>query len=298
MGMSNRDVRLRFMGVYEAQFRGLQQAGAQVRFTEGNPDDDCDVIVTTADAADIVAAFEKTTRNMVLYVPPADQWFDIELLRRIKPRLLFAYGTWESQTFANKYAEMGIEYWQIPFGADAELMRPLGLPRMFDVCFIGGVQHRKGWQPYIEPLVKRIPRERLLLVGAGYERYGIGAQAVGYGPLVNVLYNLSRVCVNFHSTEQKRGGGLQWDLNNRVFDLAMAGCVQVCDNTVAGQQHFTPAEIVFADDPAEWAARIFELLARPEPELDDMRAAARKRAEADHTWRKRGETMLALLSRV
>ena len=293
MGMSNAEVALRFMGIYEAQFRGLEEAGARVRFTLDRPDSTMDCVVVSASDADIRRAAAETDRPLILYVPPADQWFARGLLADLGGRILFVYGTALSEVTAAAYREVGIAYHYLPFAADAGLMRPLHLPAQYDVVFLGGLRHRRGYQPYIMPLLARIDPGRMLLMGGGWEKHGIPAQCVAYGPLVNVLYNLGRVCINFHGLEQCRGAQRQLDLNNRVFDLAMAGCVQVCDNPEAVRRHFGATEVFAEATPEAWVARVLECLARPEEELAPMRAAARARALAEHTWAHRGRLFLS-----
>jgi spore maturation protein CgeB len=293
MGMSNREVALRFMGIYEAQFRGLQQAGATVRFSLDRPDSTADYVIVTANEADIQRAAADTDRLLILYVPPVDQWFAGELLVKFRDRILFAYGPVLSETTTAAYRDVGIDYHDLPFAADPDLMRPLNLPAQYDVVFLGGLQHRRGYQPYIEPLLKKIDRQRLLFIGGGWEKYGIPIQSIAYGPLVNVLYNLARVCINFHAPEQCRGMLTQLDVNNRVFDLAMAGCVQVSDNPEAIHRHFAPTELFAEPTPDAWVARVLDCLARPDNELAPRRAAARARALTEHTWMHRGRTFLS-----
>ena len=293
MGMSNMEVAARFMGIYEAQFRGLEEAGAKVRFSLDRPEGTADCVIVSASDVDMRRAAVETDRPMILYVPPMDQWLARGLLTEYRERILFAYGTAISEVTAAAYREVGIEYHYLPFAADPELMRPLHLPAQYDVVFLGGLRHRRGYQPYVKPLLERIDPRRMLLIGGGWEKFGIPAQTLAYGPVVNVLYNLARVSINFHAPEQGRGAEIQLDLNNRVFDLAMAGCVQVCDNPEAVRRHFGPTEVFAEATPEAWVARVLDCLARPEEELAPMRAAARARALAEHTWAHRGRLFLS-----
>ncbi|HEY4330701.1 MAG TPA: glycosyltransferase [Phycisphaerae bacterium] len=301
MGMSNKEVALRFMGIYEAQFRGIELAGARVKFSLEMPETGADVVVCTADAGDIgrVAEVMGGTGGkgaMVIYVPPVDQWFDAGLLRSVANRVAFVYGPVVSEVTEAAYAGVGIRYRYLPFGADPELMRPLGLVPEYDVVFLGGLRHRRGYQPFVEPLVKGLDPKRVLLMGSGWEKYGIASQPVAYGARVNELYNLGRVCINFHAPEQCRGKAVQLDLNNRVFDLAMAGCVQVCDNPEGVAMHFEAGEI-FAEGTAEsWVGRVMACLRMRDEELKPMRQAARARALAEHTWMHRGRMFLSWIN--
>ncbi len=297
MGMSNEDVALRFMGIYEAQFRGLERAGARVRFSMDRPDSTADCVVATASEADIRRAARETDRPLILYVPQVDQWWARELLAELRNRIVFVYGPAMSEVTAAAYLEVGLTYHYLPFGADPDLMRPLHVPAQYDVVFLGGLRHRSGYQPYVEPLLQKIDAKRMLIIGGGWEKYGLAAKSVAYGPLVNTLYNSGRVCINFHAPEQCRGVETQLDLNNRVFDLAMAGCVQVCDNPEAVLRHFGAGEVFAEATPEAWVARVLECLAMPEEQLEVYRKAARARALTEHTWEERGRTMLSWITR-
>jgi hypothetical protein len=296
MGMSVADVALRFMGIYQAQFRGLEEAGGtgvEVKFTLDKVETGADVVVCSANSADLARAARESERKLVVYVPTADLWFDEALLGELRMRVLFVYGTFLSETTEARYRELGIAYRQLPFGADPELMRPLGLAPQYDVVFLGGLHHRRSYQPYVEPLLKKIDLRRTLFIGGGWQKYGIPAQSVAYGPLVNVLYNLGRVCINLHAPEQCRGRREQLDANNRLFDLAMAGCVQVSDNPEAVRMHFDEGEVYAESTAGAWVERVMECLARPEEDLIAIRRAARARALAEHTWKARGASFLA-----
>lgn len=283
------------MGIYEAQFLGLENAGARVWFTEGQPVPDCDVVITSPTPPherDVELVLKHTRAPVVLYVPPSELWLDRKKLTRMSERLLFVYSTSRSKITEDGYAELGIPFLYLPFGADPRMMRPLALPPIYDVAFVGGLSHRRGYEPFIEPLLKRLGRRPALFVGPGWERYGIPGQLVAYGELLNVIYNLARVCINFHSAEQKRGEQVHVDLNNRVFDLAMAGCVQVSDNTEGLRWHFREDEVIMAESPKEWVDRVLTLIEAPEEQRQGIRQRARRRALADHTWDQRGRQLL------
>ena len=169
MGMSNRNVALRFLGIYQAQFRGLQSAGAEAYFTLDQPDPSADAIICTANPTDIHRTLTETARPLILYVPPS-QWFDRPLLATLKNRLLFVYGPVLSDSTAALYQSLGIAYHYLPFAADPDLMKPLHLPPQYDLVFLGGLNHRKGYQPFLEPLLKNLDPNRLLFIGGGSEK--------------------------------------------------------------------------------------------------------------------------------
>jgi spore maturation protein CgeB len=160
------------------------------------------------------------------------------------------------------------------------------------VVFVGGLSHRQGCEPFVEPLLERLGERAALFVGPGWEKYGLPHQIVAYGELLNVIYNLGRVCINFHSAEQTQGERVRVDLNNRVFDLAMAGCLQVSDNTEGLRWHFREDEVVMAQTPNEWVDKVLAHIEAPEEQRLAIRQRARCRALADHTWSQRGRQLL------
>lgn len=295
MGLGAPDIRSRFEGIYRCQFRGLEQAGASVLFEEGGPASDIDVSITVPSnrlQENIRLLLKRTDAPIVLYVPTREHFFPHRLLRRASGRIALAYGTFRSEVTRDAYESVGIPYLTMPFGADPDLMRPLALEPQFDVVFVGGLDHRQGGVEYITALAQRVHLDQCLFVGSGFDKFGVARQQVAYGPAINVLYNLGRVCVNFHSTEQKQGARLRSDLNNRVFDLAMAGRAQVCDHPAAVRECFPGDEIAVAEDPQEWAGLVAGLLAMPSTARDDLGSRARAVALASHTWCHRGQVFL------
>ena len=304
MGMSVPDVAVRFMSAYEYQFKGLRQAGATVTFSLAQPEPAADFIVCTSDVKDIHQAATQTHRPIILYVPPIDQWFEAGLLAPLRDRVLFAYGPVNSGMTEERYREIGISYYFLPLASDPDIFKPLDLEPEYDLAFLGGLQHRRGYQPYIEPLIKQLDPKRLAFLGGGWHKYKIPVTDVHgltndappfpqRGPLVNKLHNLAKVCINFHAPEQMRAQKVQLDVNNRVFDLAMGGCLQVSDNPDAIRMHFGPGEIFAEATPEAWVNRVLDCLAKPASEFRAMRQAGRTRALAEHTWFHRGQTMLS-----
>ena len=71
MGMSVQDVAVRFMGIYQAQFDGLREAGAEVAFSLDAPDSSAaDYTICTAHARDIQSAAAQTDAATYPLCPP------------------------------------------------------------------------------------------------------------------------------------------------------------------------------------------------------------------------------------
>jgi spore maturation protein CgeB len=130
-----------------------------------------------------------------------------------------------------------------------------------------------------------------MMLVTGGAAFGIEPQLVTWGPILNLLYNLSKVGVNFHTPEQKLGMDKRADLNHRVFDLAAAGCLQVCDNSHVLQHYFAPDEVIGIDDPKDWADAAVEYCRNFE-NTAQIREKARARVLREHTWDHRAATLL------
>ena len=78
------------------------------------------------------------------------------------------------------------------------VMRPLGVGEVFDVVFVANAREWRWSATRIFRLyLANLGHDSVLLVGPGWEGLGYPRQsvAVAWGPLLNVLYNLGRVCV-------------------------------------------------------------------------------------------------------
>jgi hypothetical protein len=242
----------KFGGMYESFFRALRDHGCNVVYSDDVPSTQADILVVPMGGGqeyNSLQAMRRFPGPVILYVPPAYAWFDQRLLRRLRGKVLFAYGTDVSSFSPRKYCEVGIKYHYLPFASDPEIMKPLNLPRQYDVVFVGSLGHAPRRSEFLEPLMEALGSRPILCVGSGWQKYGMPEQLVAWGPVLNVIYNLGKVCINIHASSQVQGPDKQIDLNNRVFDLSMAGCCQVCDNPEAVRRCFENDEIASAQEP-------------------------------------------------
>jgi hypothetical protein len=227
---------------------------------------------------------------VVVYTPSARSWFRAGYLRRWNDRIVLAYGTDASTYTTRRYAELGIPYLHLPFGSDPKVMHSLHLDPVFDVVFVANANSGIGRQRFMDALMKRIDPDRMLLIGPGWERYGVPAQSIAWGPLLNVVYGLGRVCVNLHNDEQSLGGDRQIDANNRLFDLAMAGMPQVCNAPEVVARYFAQDEVPSYAEPPEWVEAVVQLVADTAA-ASAVAVAAQVRARREHTWDARAMTL-------
>jgi hypothetical protein len=278
-----------FGGMYQAFFDALTARGLTATYCPAGSTPRGDVLVVPVGggqdrlAAQAMAAFRGP---VILYVPSARDWFREGFLARWSHRLLFVYGSDEAPRTRALYARLGVAYYCLPFASEPNVMRPLALDHQFDVIFVGNARSGEGRAEYIEALVGAVGRERMMVIGPGWQYLGFPEQSVAWGPLLNTLYGLAAVCVNVHNVEQWADPRTRLDANNRLFDLAMAGRTQVCTGSPVVRPYFDDHEVVTADSPDELCAAVTILLA------DRARAralgqAARQRALRDHSWTSR-----------
>ena len=137
-------VNAKFGGMYASFFRALDEYGNHAILTHDIVNAQADVLVVPMGGGqeyDSLQAIRRFTGPVVLYVPPASMWFDPDLLSRLQGKVLFAYGTDASTFSPQSYSRLGIRYHCIPFASDPEIMKPLNIPRLFDIVFVGSLDH-------------------------------------------------------------------------------------------------------------------------------------------------------------
>jgi hypothetical protein len=286
-----------FGGMYHSFFEALEEAGCHVTYSSQKPNMEADVLVVQMAGiqdrtnAQAMQAFKGP---VVLNVGAADFWFRRDFLDRWRDRILFAYGPDNSQFSTTAFSEKGIKYYHLPFASSSAIMRPLETSKIFDVTFVGNAHSGTGRYQYFDTLFKKLADRKILLVGPGWERYGFPRQTIVWGELLNAVYNLSHVCINISNDNQKEGPTRRLDANNRLFDLAMAGCFQVSNAPQVVRQYFDEKQVVAVDPVDEWVETILHYLDHPE-ETEPYRLAARQRALAEHTWNHRAEKFLSMI---
>jgi len=299
LNLEDGGVNARFGGMYRSFFRALQAKGVRVTYHSLGQRILEDVVVLPMGGGQeyrSLAALRDYFGAVVLYVPPASEWFDAAVLSCLRPIVLFAYGTDASSASVAAYGGIGIDYLCLPFASDPTVMRPLDLLPSYDVAFVGSAGHAPRRAEFLAPLLRAFPPGRVLVVGSGWESFGIAEQQLEWGSLLNIVYNLAAVCVNVHGDEQVRGRDRQTDANNRLFDLAMAGRCQVSDNQTLVRDYFSPDEVATANEPQAWVQRVVELVAKPEA-ATEYGTRARSRALDSHTWDERAGAFVAHMNR-
>jgi glycosyltransferase involved in cell wall biosynthesis len=225
---------------------------------------------------------------VILYTPPANNWFKKGLLQRWSNKILFVYNTDESDYSKKRYAEIGIEYLTIPFASNPEKFKPLNVEKIYDVVFVASAESGTGRFRYIDAILKRAKEKnwKVILLGRRWERYGFPFQLVAHGELLNLVYNSAKICINISNDEQKLGQQKCLDLNNRVFDLAMAGCFQISNAPEIVRKYFSEDEVVAVDPEKVFVQKIEDYLSKDKGRKE-IAEKARMKALTDHTWQSR-----------
>jgi|GEM_PF-1560977 len=226
---------------------------------------------------------------LILYTPPAYNWFNKKFINLWRENILFSYSTDASGFSQEKFAKLHIPHLHFPFASDPETFYPLpATPKIFDIAFVGNAQSGTGRYQYIDLLVQKAKKEnwKILLLGKDWDKYDIPFQLVAHGSLLNLIYNSAKININIINNEQKLGKNKCLDSNNRLFDLAMSGVFQLANAPQVTENYFSQIEVPAFDDPQQWLKQIEYYLNHPE-ERQISAEAARKRALKDHAWNDR-----------
>lgn len=181
-----------------------------------------------------------------------------------------------------KYCVEGALPLYLPEGANPDVHRPFDVEREFDVSFVGQCYGNR-------PEVIRRLREQ-----------GIRAEAFGFGwpngalPTEEMvkMYSRSRINLGFGGVA---GHDDTYCLKGRDFEIPMSGGLYVTESCAELEKFFRPGrEVVTYDGIDDLVGKIRHLLAHPE-EADRIRKAGYERAQAEHTWEMRFETVFRLL---
>jgi len=294
-GLNKPTINAWFGGMYRSLFKALEDLGCRVSYTDDEPEPNIDVLVLPMGGGQdksSVKAMLHFDGPVILNIGAAAYWFRTGLLHRWRDRILFLYGTDRSEYSFTMAQALGLTYHNMPFGSNPEVMRPLDLPRLYDVVFVGNADSGVGRHQYTKLLLEELHDRKILLLGSGWEAYGYPFQTIAWGELLNSIYNLSSICLNIANDEQKDAASApRIDANNRLFDLAMAGCFQISNAPQLVRHYFDESEVVAIDSPAEWVSAVRYYLDHPD-ETQPFRLAARQRALAEHDWKHRAKNFV------
>ena len=166
--------------------------------------------------------------------------FNKPFLKRWKERIIFAYNPDFATLNYKLYNSLDIPYLHLPLASDPDIFKPINSKKIYDIAFLGNGHSGYGREKYIEKLIKYTVDNKLsiFLAGSGWEKFGYPFMIIQHGEQTNLVYNQTKVCINIHNDRQFAGVDKEMDANNRLFDLAMAGCCQVTNGKKMIMKYF------------------------------------------------------------
>jgi hypothetical protein len=141
----------------------------------------------------------------------------------------------KNDELTNKFHQMNFKLLNVPLAGNNHYFYPHDKNNLYDVCFIGTLAHGdRNERHYLYPLLDNNAYKTYL---AGMTYNGKGNPFLPY-PEANVIRNSSKVNINFHYDYQieNKGNPLgRVDLNQSVYNIALAGAFQVCDHPLAAE---------------------------------------------------------------
>jgi hypothetical protein len=300
LNLNNPVIDASFGGMYRSFWKAIELKGHEVIFSDSSSSLNADILVVPLGGLQEKSsskAMAEFKGPVVTYVPPANSWFYKSFLNRWKHKIICAYGTDFSDLTFKRYSELQIPYYHIPFASDECIFKPLNLPKIYDIVFIGNANSGIGRYKYTNLLIEtaKLKNWKILLIGSGWEKYDHPFQLVAHGELLNIIYNLSKICLNIHNDTQYKGFEYQMDANNRVFDLAMAGCFQIGNAEKLVSKYFDESEVIMIDDPVKWVERIGFYLDNKDL-IPEISKKAREKALFKHTWNTRAQDFIDMIN--
>lgn len=301
LGLDNPKIKTMFGGMYKNFFNAITRQGYEAIYIKEIKDiNSVDILVLPMGGGQDQKSCRAMFRfkgKIILYTPPASKWFRAPFLKRWKGKILFVYSVDSSKFSKNQYNSLGITYHCLPFASEEEIFKPLDVPKLYDVVFVANALSGTGRYKYINQLMHKANEKnwRILLLGLNWEQYDFPLQLIAHGDLLNIIYNSAKICINLSNDEEKLGENICLDANNRLFDLAMAGCFQISNAPQVVRKYFSENEVIAIDNPTKWVDKI-EYYLKHKDKRKKISKNARLKAIAEHTWNIRARTFIKAIN--
>jgi glycosyltransferase involved in cell wall biosynthesis len=289
-----------FGSMYSSFFKQLELQGVHVILATYLHEIKGDILVVSIGGGGEPAAAKAMhlfKGPVILHTHNAYLYFYKSFLKRWSSKVLFSYCTDFATLNFTSYNSVGIPYYHFPFGSDKDIFYPMNLEKQYDITFLGNASSGYGRDRYIEKLVDYTQKKQIkvFLAGSGWDKYGFPYRIVEHGEQTNLIYNQSKICINIHNDRQFAGLDKEMDANNRLFDLAMAGCCQISNGEQMISKYFNQNEVNAADNPEEWIQKIDYYL-NNQSEREIIAHNAREKALNFHTWEKRATDFIQYIN--
>ena len=194
-------------------------------------------------------------------------------------------------SLVNNFSEIGLKLYHVPLAGNNRLFYPSNSDKHYDVCFIGTLGHGyRGEDKYLYPLLDN-PRYRCYLAGMQYKHHNIPFLPYDQA---NAIRNASKVNINFHVAYQHHNQGVpsdRIDLNQSVYNIALAGGFQICDHELA--HDLFQGNIILGND-SNWQ-ELVEYYVNNDVVRNELAKNAYEIAIEKHTWTVRMSEFLNIL---
>lgn len=224
------------------------------------------------------------------------------------PYLIYSQYLNEDRHILLCYSKGGCELWRrygvnpvfFPYACDTTLFYPTkSQPKNIPILFTGRYlrDRSEGHKKFLYPLVRRFG-EKVVIVGAGWKENPIvkGAKVLNYLPytLLNVVYNMAKICINIHRDNQKR---THTALNLRTFEIMGSGQICISDRVAGVEEFFQPGEeIIVCSDADEMLDNIEKYLS-DELSRSRVASAGHSKVVRAHTIKHRAAQLIEILEK-
>jgi spore maturation protein CgeB len=194
-------------------------------------------------------------------------------------------------TLVNQFKEIGFQLYYIPLAGNNHLFYPTNIEKQFDICFIGTLAH--GYREEDKYLYPFIEKYNFFLAGMQYKNNGTTFLAYDQS---NNIRNQSKININFHYDYQQfaKGNPLdRVDLNQSVYNIALAGAFQICDHHLVSE--LFDNSIIVADS-SKWP-ELIEYYLHNDDERIKLAKKSYEIAIEKHTWKTRMQEFLTILEK-
>ena len=188
------------------------------------------------------------------------------------------------------FNQNGLNLYMLPLAASQEIFKPLKGEKIYDLSFIG--QFGNKGHGYREEDVYLYPLKSLGLEGfySGFDSF----PPIHHKNL-NVIYNSTKVNLNFHYYYQKNqleNLESRLDFNGRIFEIALSGNFQLCD--LPHISDYFKDGITFTSKE-DWKDTFNYYLNNAEAR-EEQAKKAREIALKEHTWKSRMKQFLKIIN--
>ncbi len=239
--------------------------------------------VGPAPAAEIAKFKERFPSTVLIYA--ADTWRND--LEGYKVDYILTTQS-ESPVMEAEFVSRGFKVVRCPLAANEKVFYPLFMEKDIDVSFIGTLAHGdRGEAKYLYPILDN-PAYKCYLAGMSYKNHG--GFHLQYNE-TNLIRSRSKINLNFHTDFQKPKLGHpvgRVDLNQSVFNIALAGGFQICDHPLA--KTLFEGTVIVPDDK-DWCDCV-EYYLNNQEEREVLAELSHQIAVRSHTWEERMKSLL------